>query len=88
MAKIKVTLTTDGGFKGLEDLDYTTVFDAEEYIGFKEVVLGVDILIADLIAAGASKDVTTLNEEYLEPDTMYFGNANGVHGQEYLTVVK
>ena len=81
MAKIKVTLTTDGGFKGLKDLDYTTVFDAEECIGYREIVKGVDVQVADLIAAGASKDIATLNGDNLDHGTLYFGNDSGMFGQ-------
>lgn len=86
MAKIKVKLLTDGGFKGLEDLDYSTIFDAEEVTNRSGELFGVAIDITDLIAAGAVTTLAALNLQDSAHGTLYFGGEESSFGEEYEVV--
>ena len=74
---IRVKLISDGEFKGMEELDFSTEFDGITY------GQGVDITLADLIAAGASNNLAILNERDSAEGTLYFAGGGGFYGKEY-----
>jgi len=76
---MKVKLLNDGGYEGLEVLHYSTIFEATVTCGG----LGVDILIKDLIDAGAYVSLATLNRDDSSEGTLYFSNGTGVFPNEY-----
>ena len=69
---MKIKLLNDGGFEGLDTLDYTKAIEAIPYI-FKGNVVGADVTAETLIAAGADKHCLALAGCKAEPEgTLYF----------------
>ena len=68
---MKVRLLNNGGFNGMEGVDFSTIFEAT----LVSLNLGVDILIKDLIDAGAHANLAVLNEDELDVEDMLYFSA-------------
>lgn len=82
---MKIKLISDGGFKGMDSVDMSTVFDAEMVED-----IGVDILAEDLIKAGA---IVTAGDNQAETHsdgrlTFFFDNGVGCTSNKEYEVVE
>lgn len=78
---MKVKLLSNGGYKGMKNIDFNTIFPAVKGASCYGVTnpKGIDILIADLEEAGFETDGTEAR------DCLYFSNCCG-NGTEYEVV--
>jgi len=78
---MRVRLLNDGGFKGLENLNYDTVFDAVARTH------GVDVAVEDLIAAGAVPEMAALNHLAAGEAALYYSKgSSGLFSPECVEV--
>ena len=69
---MKIKLLNDGGFEGLDTLDYGKVFEASPNV-IKDKLVGAEVTAEALIAAGADKHCLELAGCKAEPEgTLYF----------------
>ena len=84
---MKVQLLSDGGFKGMEGVDFANEFDGIACYrdgALSGVLRGVEIKIKDLIKAGAHDNLAVLNDFEVEGSALYFSNGkSGLFTCEY-----
>lgn len=81
MGRVKVQLVTDGGYKGMENIDMSVTYWAWHVVSrHSGKLLGYDILKSDLIKAGAAKDFNKLNDD--TEHVAYFSMGTGLFDVE------